>query len=130
VEAGRDRQDRGRAEQCHRLQERHQRAGEQRRQRERNGHLPRRHQRTTAEDRGCVLEVAGNAIERIRDQHEDVGKRVAGNDKDQPGQRVDVEQRIGLRIADDGAIELIEQAGVRRRQQFPRDRTEKRRCHE
>ena len=41
---------------------------------------------------GGVLQIAGNAVERVGDQHEDVGERVAGDDEDQPRQRVDVEQ--------------------------------------
>ena len=94
VEAGRQRQDRGRAEQRHRLQERDQRAGEQRRQRERHGDAPRRDPGAAAEDRGRVLQVARNAVERVRHQHEDIREGVAGDDEDQPGERVDVEQLL------------------------------------
>ena len=85
MKAGRQREDRGRAEQRHRLQERDQRASEQRRQRERDGHAPRRGPGAAAEDRGGIFEIAGNAVERIGDQHEDIGKRVAGDDEDEPG---------------------------------------------
>ena len=82
VEAGRQRQDRRRAEQRHRLQERDQRAGDQRRQRQRNGDAPRRGPGLAAEDRGGVLEIARHAVERVGDQHEHKGKGVAGDDED------------------------------------------------
>ena len=64
-------------------------------QRQRNGDAPRRHPHAAAENGGCVLEVAGNAVERVRDQHEHVRERVAGDDEDQPAERIDVEQRLG-----------------------------------
>ena len=121
VEAGGQREDRGRAEQRHRLQERDQRAGEHRGQRQRNGNAPRRHPHAAAENGGRVLEVAGNAFERVRDQHEYVRERVAGDHEDQSGQRVDVEQRLRARIADGAAVKLVDQAGIRRGEQFPGD---------
>ena len=54
-------------------------------------------QASAAEDRRRILQVARHAVERIGDQHEHIGKRVAGDDKDQPGQGVDIEQMFVLR---------------------------------
>ena len=130
VEAGRHRQDRGRAEQRHGLEERDQRAGQQRRQRQRNGDAPRGDPGAAAEDRGGVLELARRAVERIGDQHEHIGEGVAGDDEDQPGERIDVEQMLVRLRAGQRAVELVEQAGVRRRQQLPGDGAEERRRHE
>ena len=130
VEAGGQREDRGRAEQRHRLQERDQRAGQHRGQRQRNGDAPRRHPHAAAENGGRVLEIARNAVERVRDQHEHVRERVAGDHEDQPAERIDVEQRLGAWIADGAAIELVEQPRVRRGEQFPGDRAEERRRDE
>ena len=129
VEAGRQRQDRGRAEQRHRLQERDQRAGDQRRQRQGNRDAPRRGPGLAAENGGGVLQFARHVVERVGDQHEHERKGVAGDHEDDPGQRIDVEQRIGSAPVSI-AIELVQQAAVRRRQQFPGDRAEKRRRHE
>src|SRR6266480_7538210 len=56
VEAGGDRQNRRRAEQRHRLQEGDDRAGKQRRQRQRNRDAPRRRPGASAENGGGVLE--------------------------------------------------------------------------
>ena len=120
VEAGRQRQDRRRAEQRHRLQEGDQRAGEQRRQHQRNGDAARRVPAAAAEDRRGVLQFAGHAVERIGDQHEDVRESVAGDDEDDAGQRVDVEQMLVLLGAGDGAEDLVEQAAVRAPPAAPR----------
>ena len=95
----------------------------------RNRHAPRRGPGLAAEDRGRVLQFARHVVERVGDQHEHEGKSVAGDHEDDPGQRIDVEQRIGIRAGED-AIELVEQPAVRRRQKFPGDRAEKRRRHE
>ena len=64
------------------LQERDQRTGEQRRQHERNGDAPRGVPGLAAKDRRCVLEIAGGSVERVRDQHEHIGERVAGDHED------------------------------------------------
>ena len=104
------REDGGRAEQRHRLQEGDQRAGKQRRHGERNGDAARGGPGAAAEDGGSVLEIAGDAIERIGDQHEDVGKGVAGDHEDQPGQRVDVEQIFVLRRPGQRAKGLVDAA--------------------
>ena len=50
--------------------------------------------------------------------------------KIRPRKRIDVEQVLVLRRAGERAIGLVEQAAVRRRQQFPGDRAEKRRRDE
>ena len=92
VEARRHRQDRRRAEQRHRLQERHQRARQHRRQRQRDGDAARGVPGLAAENGGGVLEIAGRAVERIGDQHEDIRERVAADDEDEPGEAVDIEQ--------------------------------------
>ena len=130
VEARRQRQDGRRSEQRHRLQEGDQRAGEQRRHGERDRHPARRGPGAAAEDRGGVLEVGRNAVERVGDEHEHVGEGVAGDDEDQAGQRVDVEQILVLLRAGDGAEGLVEQPAVGRRQQLPGDGAEKRRGDE
>ena len=130
VEAGGQRQDRGRAEQRHRLQERDQRAGHQCRQRQRNRDPPRRGPGLAAENGGGVLQFARHGVERIGHQHEHERKGVAGDHEDDPGHRIDVEQMIvGIR-AGQQSKQLVEQAAVRRRQQFPGHRAEKRRRHE
>ena len=130
VEAGRQRQDRRRAEQRHRLQEGHQRAGGQRRQRQRDRHPPRRAPGAAAQHGGGVLEVAGDAVERVGDQHEHVREGVAGDDEDQAGECVDVEQHHVRAGAGGRAIELVEEAAVGRGQQLPGDGAEERRRHE
>jgi hypothetical protein len=130
VEAGRQRQDRGRAEQRHRLQEGDQRACQQRRHDERNGDPTRGRPGAAAQDRGRVLEIARNAIKRIGNQHEDIRKRVAGDHEDQAGQRVDVEQ-VSIHLgAGDCAPRLVDQPGIGRCQKLPRNRAQKRRRHE
>ena len=92
VEARRHRQDRRRAEQRHRLQECDQRAREHRRKRERNrdtaGGVP----GLAAENGGRIFQIAGDTVERIGNQHEDIGKRVAGDDEHQACEAVNVEQ--------------------------------------
>ncbi len=98
--------------------------------RERNGDAARRRPGAAAEDRGRILEIARDAVERIGDQHEHIGKGVAGNHEDQAGQRVDVEQvRIHLG-AGERAPRLVDQPGIGRRQKLPRNGAEKRRGHE
>ena len=130
VKAGRQRQDRRRAEQRHRLQKRDQGAGDQRRQRQRNRDAPRRGPGLAAEDGGGVLEFARHVVERIGDQHEHEGKRVAGDHEDDSGHRIDVEQMlVGFRAGHE-TKQLVEQAAVGRGQQFPGDGAEKRRRHE
>jgi hypothetical protein len=54
---------------------------------------------------------------------------VAGNDEDQPDQRIDVEQVLVGSSAGNDAVKLIEQSAVGRRQQFPGNRAEKWRRH-
>ncbi len=131
VEAGRQRQDRGRAEQRHGLQEGDQRARDQRRQRQRNRDAPRRGPGLAAENGGGVLELARHVVERVGDQHEHERKSVAGDHEDDPGQRIDVEDmRIRFGRTAQVAIELVQQPAVGRGQQFPGYRAEERRCHE
>ena len=122
MEAGRNGEDRGRAEQVQRLQEGDQRAGQQGRQRKRHGDAPRGLPGPRAQHRRGVLELARHAVERVGDQDEDVGKGVAGDDEDQAWQRVDVEQRLVGRHAGERAPELVQQAGVGRGQHLPGDR--------
>ncbi|MHC2431926.1 hypothetical protein ACVIST_008671 [Bradyrhizobium elkanii] len=129
VEAGRQRQDRRRAEQRHRLQERDQGACDQRGQGERDRHPPRGGPGIAAEDRGGIFQLARHGVERIGHQHEHERERVAGDHEDDPGHRIDVEQRVGI-LAGEQPVELVEQPRIRRRQQFPGDRAEKRRRHE
>ena len=130
VKAGRQRQDRGRAEQGHGLQERDQGTGDQGRQRQRDRHAPRRGPGPAAENGGGIFEFAGHVVERIGDQHEHEGEGVAGDDENDPGQRIDVEEMlIGIRARHD-AVQLVEQSAVGRRQQFPGHRAEERRRHE
>jgi hypothetical protein len=105
-------------------QERDQRAGEERGQRKRHSDAARRGPGIAAEDRGGVFEVARDAVDRVRDKHEDVREGVAGNDEDDAGQGVNVEQILVLFGAGDGAERLVEKATVRCRQQLPGDRAE------
>ncbi len=130
MEAGGQRQDRRRAEQRHRLQEGDQGAGDEGRQRQRDGDAPRRGPRLAAENGGCIFQFAGHVIQRVGDEDEHEGERVAGDDKNDSGQRIDVEQmRVGLSPGHQ-AVKLVEQSAVGRRQQFPGHSTQKRRRHE
>src|ERR1700719_1598656 len=115
-EAARPRRDRRRAEQRHRLQKRDQRARNQRRQRQWNRDPPRRGPCPAAEDGGGILEFAGHVVERVRNQNEHEGERVAGDHKNDPGHRIDVEQMLVRFRARDKTIELVEQSAIRRRQ--------------
>ncbi len=45
-----------------------------------------------AEDRGGILHVGRDAVERVGDEHEDEGKGIAGVDEDEPLDRVDVDE--------------------------------------
>ena len=130
VEAGGQCEDRGRAEQDHRLQKRDQRAGQKGRQRQRYRDAARSVPGACAEHGGGILEVAGDAVERVGDQHEHVRERVAGDHEDQPRQGVDVEQVLVLRRAGDDPVELVEKPAVRRGEDFPGHRAEERRRHE
>ena len=130
MEAGRDRQDGRRAEQRHRLQEGDERPGKQRRQGERDGDAPRRGPGAAAENGGCVFEVAGNAVKCVRDQHEDVRKRIGGDYEDHARERIDVEEVLVRGSAGRRPVDLVEQPAVRRRQQLPGNRAEKGRRHE
>ena len=130
VETCRQRQDSGRTEQRHRLQEGNQRTRDEGRERQRNGDAPRRGPRLAAEDGGCILQLTRHVVERIGDQHKHEGKSVAGDHKDDPGERIDVEEMLAGILAGHEPIELVEQPTVRRRQQFPRHRAKERRRHE
>src|SRR6266849_3422146 len=56
--------------------------------------------------------IAGHVIQRVGNEDEHKGERVAGDDKDDSGQRIDVEQmRVGLGPRQQ-AIKLVEQAAV------------------
>ncbi len=101
-----------------------------RRQRQRNRDAPRRGPGPAAEDGGSVLQFARHVVERVRHQHEHERKGVAGDDENDPGHRIDVEQMLAGLDAGHEAIELVEQSAVGRRQQFPGDGAEKRRRHE
>ena len=130
MEPRRQGEDRGRSEQRHRLQKGDQRAGEEGRKRERNRDLARRPRRAAAEHRGSVLEIRGDPIESVRDQHEDVRKRVAADREGEPPERVDVEEDdVGIRPSR-GPIELVQEAAVRRGEKLPGDGAEERRRHE
>src|ERR1700687_6125045 len=107
--AGGERRERARAEQRHGLQECDQRAGNERGKSERNGHSPRRGPGAPAEYGGSVFKVAGNATERVGEEHEHVRKRVARNDEDEPAKRVDVEEVLVLRGACDPTVDLVEE---------------------
>jgi hypothetical protein len=104
------------AEQRHGLQERHQGAGDQRRQRQRNRHAPRRGPGLAAKDGGGVFQLAGHVVQRVGDQHKHEGEGVAGDHEDDPSQRIDVEQMFAGVESGQGAIQLIEQSRVGRRQ--------------
>ena len=77
-----------------------------------------------------VLELARHAVERVGHQDEDVGKGVAGDDEDQAGQVVDVEQRLVGRHAGERAPELVQQARVGRGQHLPGDGADEGRRHQ
>ena len=130
VESGRQRKNCGRAEQDHGLQECDQNAGEQRRQRERNRNAARGRPDAGTEHRRGIFQVARDAVERVCNQHEDVGERVAGDDEDEPRQGIDIEQVLVLRRPGDQPIELVQQPAVGRRKYLPRHRAEERRRHE
>ena len=97
VEAGRQREDRRRAEHGQRLQDGDQRPGQHRRQHERQGDPPQRRREPAAEHGGGVLEVGRHALERVDDQGEDVGEGVAGDGEDEALEGVDVDEvLVGL----------------------------------
>ncbi len=85
VEAGRQGEDRGRTEQRHRLQESDQRAGDKRRQRQRNGDAPCRGPGPCRREWRRRLRVPPACVERVGDQHEHERKRVTGDDEDDSG---------------------------------------------
>ena len=130
VKACRQRQDRRRPEQRHGLQKGDQCPRQQCGQGQRNGDAARRAPGTAAEHRRSILQIARNAVQRIGDQHEDVGERVAGDDEDQPRHRVDVEQRKVRAYSAHRPVELVQQPAIGRRQQLPGDGAEERRRHE
>ncbi len=124
MEPRRQRQDRRCAELRHRLQERDQRAGEQRGHHDRQADAAEGVPAPAAEDRRGVLELGRDALQRVRHQHEDIREGIARHDEDQPGHGVDVEQ-IGVGIeAEEPLIPLVQQAAVGRRQDLPGDGAE------
>ena len=130
VEAGRQRQNRRRSEQSHRLQEGHQRARQQGRQNQWDGDPSRRVPAPAAQNRGCVLKLSRSSVERIRDQHKHVGKCVARDHENDARQRIDIEQMLVSAHPEPVTRELVREPAVGRSQKLPGDGAQKRRRHE
>ena len=130
VEAGRHREDRRHAELCQRLDESDKPAGQQRRQYHRQRHPAQRVPAAAAKDRRGVLEIGRNVVERVRDQHEDIRKAVAGHREDDAVRGVDVDDMLVFAEPEPLAGEPVEDAAVRCGEDFPGDRAEKGRGHE
>ena len=119
VEACRDRDQGGRAEQRDRLQEADDHAAQDGRQRERQGHLAHRPPWSRTQDVGGILHLRRDELERRRREDEDVGERIERDDDGEAGEAVDVE-RSSLRPRRHH-VETVEPACVRAGQQDPGD---------
>ena len=130
IETGRQRQNCRRAEQGERLQECHQHAGEQGRQYQRNGDVPRGAPPIGTNDGGGVLKLRRHALKCVGKQGEDVRKRVAGGGEDDTRYGEDIEHMLVASKAKYLAGPDVQKTGVWGGQNFPRDGAEKRRGDE
>ena len=130
VEAGRQGQDRRRAEHGEGLDDGDERAGEHGRQDHRQGDAPQRPARLAAENGGGFLEVGRHLVEGVGDQREHERERIAGDGEDQAGEGVDVEQRLRLVEPENPAVDVVEDAAVGRGKHRPGDGAEEGRRHE
>jgi hypothetical protein len=122
VEARRQRDQRGRAEQRDCLEEADDQPADDRRHHQRQGDAQGGLKRAGAQDVGGVLHLGGDEVERGIDEDEDVRKRCDRDHEDQARHGIDVEHAVagaGCRHP-----QFVEPAGVGAGEQDPADRAE------
>ena len=127
VEAGRQCDQRGRAEQCDRFQKADDDAADDRRRHQRQCYPQRRPERAGAQYIRGIFHFRRHQVERGTREHKSVWKRRHGYDQDQARHRIDIENAVpgaGQRHPD-----LVEPSGIRARQENPADGAEIGRRH-